>query len=89
MKRAYCQKKFGKTTIFIEKNGSICIAGDWFCNWGIIYPHAIKPFKNGAINPCTGFHIQVIGMDANVFKTHKNWIYDKIRKGYFDHLITE
>jgi hypothetical protein len=87
--RQYCQKKFEKTTITISKNGSISIVGEWFSNHGLIYPHAIKPFKNGVINPITGLHVQVIGMDTNVCKTHKNWIYDKINKGYFDHLIKE
>ena len=82
-------KKFGKTRVSISKNGRISIAGDWVITWGIIYPHAIKPFKNGVINSITGFPIQVIGMDSEICRTHANYIYDKIKKGYFDHLIKE
>jgi len=82
-------KKFGKTRISISTNGKISIVGEWFSNWGLIYPHAIKSFKNGVINPYTGFPVQVIGMDFEICKTHANYIYDKIKKGYFDHLIKE
>lgn len=82
-------RNFHKTRVTIDYTGSISIAGDWSCNWGCIYPHNIQNFKDGIINPCTGFVVQVIGMDSEVAKTHREYIYDKIRKGYFDHLIEE
>ena len=87
MKKEYCQRTFGKIQIEININGHIAIIGDWFANHGCIYDHNIEQFKDGIINPCTGFVVQVIGMNSNVAKTHLNWIYSKIRKGYFDHLI--
>jgi len=87
IEREYCQRKFGNTLITIDKNGHISIVGNWFSNHGCIYGHNIQLFKDGAINPITGFHVQVIGMDSHLPKTHLNWIYGKIRKGYFDHLI--
>ena len=87
MEREYCQRKFGTTQIEIGVNDHIAIVNDWSSNHGCIYPHMIKVFKDKEVNPCTGFVFQVIGMDSNVAKTHLNWIYSKIRKGYFDHLI--
>lgn len=89
MKRAYCQRKFGKTQITIDKQGHIAIIGDWFSNHGIIYDFNIQPFKDGVKSPITGDHIQIIGMDTEVSKIHSNWIYSKIKKGYFDHLYDE
>ena len=88
MEREYCQKNFGNTMITIDKTGHICITDSWFTNWGIIYNFSIQDFKNGVINPCTGYPIQIIGMDGNIYSDRqKNWIYDKIKKGYFNHLI--
>jgi len=88
MKREYCQKNFAKTTITIDKTGHICITDGWFTNWGLIYNFSIQNFKDDVINPCTGVVIQIIGMDSSIHSNRqKNWIYDKIRKGYFDHLI--
>lgn len=87
MEREYCQRKFGKTQIEIDVNGHIAIVGDWFSNHGCIYPHNIDNFKKGIINPCTGFVVQVIGMDSQITKTYSDYIYTKIRRGYFDHLI--
>jgi len=80
-------RNFHKTRVSISETGSISIAGEWSCNWGCIYPHNIQNFKDGIINPCTGFVVQIIGMDSQPAKTHLNYIYDKIKKGYFDHLI--
>jgi hypothetical protein len=85
----YVSRKFSKTEICISKKGEICIAGEWFTNWGIIYPFHIQKFKDGVKNPVTGFPIQVIGMDSDISRTHANWIYNKIKRGYFDHLIEE
>lgn len=85
----YCERKFGNVLITINYEGHICIANDWAVNWGAIYDHMIEVFKRGSINPCTGYRHQVIGMDFGVAETHKNWIYSKIEKGYFDHLIKD
>jgi len=89
MKNVICSRKFGKTLIEINYNGSIVIVDDWFANWGIIYPNMIEIFKTGKINPVTGHTYQVIGMDTQPSKTHVNWIESKIMKGYFDHLIND
>lgn len=84
-----CSRKFGKNRVEIRKNGSISITGDWFTNWGLIYPHMISIFKTGKKNPITGFRHQVIGMNSIPSMTHTDWIYSKIEKGYFDHLIED
>ena len=83
----YCQRKFDNTQVEIDNNGHISITGEWFSNYGIIYPHMIKAFKNNEINPCTGLSFQVIGMNSAISKTHADYIYNKIGLGYFDHLI--
>ena len=88
IKREYCQRNFGSTMITISKAGQICITDGGCTNWGIIYNFQIEAFKNGVINPCTGFHVQVIGMDSEIYnRKHANYIYNKIKKGFFDHLI--
>jgi len=89
MKKEYCQRNFGKTQVTISYEGEICITDGWYTNWGCIYDHNISQFKNGIINPCTGYRVQVIGMDTQPSRTICNWIYSKIEKGYFDHLIAE
>jgi len=89
MKKEYCQRNFGKTQVTITKKGQICITNEWFTNWGLIYNHMIEEFKQDIINPITGFHVQVIGMDNQPSNTICDWIYSKIKKGYFDHLITD
>ena len=85
--KEYQARTFGNVRVAIDYDGHISIAGDWSTNWGIIYSHQIQNFKDGIINPCTGFIVQVIGMDSSVATTHLNYIYSKINKGYFDHLI--
>ncbi len=82
-----CKRKFGKNEISITKNGSITITGEWFTAHGVIYDHQIQNFKDDVINPCTGFHVQIIGMDTYIAKTHSNYIYNRIKAGCFDHLI--
>lgn len=86
--KSYCQRKFGKSTIRITREGKISIIDDWYSNYGLIYPFQIKDFKRGIESPTMpGTRLQVIGMDSEVCKTHREWIYSKIDKGYFDHLI--
>ncbi len=80
-------RKFGKTTVELNKDGRVRIVGEWVTNWGIVYPHNIEAFKQGVVNPCTGHVVQVIGMDSEVCKTHREWIYTWILNGFFDHLI--
>jgi len=80
-------KNFGKTRVEIKATGKIIIRNDWNTNHGCIYPHMIENFKQELINPCTSEYYQVIGMETEISRTHANYIYDKIKKGYFDHLI--
>ena len=87
MEKIQCERKFGKTTISMDINGQICIAGEWFTNWGIIYDFNIEDFKNGIKNPCTGYTVQVVGMDSQPSKTHVDYIHGRIKAGKFDHLI--
>ena len=87
MENVKCKRSFGKTQITISQEGEICICDDWHTNWGFIYGFQVKSFKEGVINPCTGLHIQVIGMDTSVSKTHSKYIYGRINAGLFDHLI--
>lgn len=89
MQKEYCQRKFGNVQIEINVNGLIAVVGNRFSNHGCIYGHNIQDFKDGIINPCTGFVCQVIGMDSSLARTHLDYIYGKIKKGYFDHLIPE
>lgn len=84
-----CKRKFGKTTISIDINGAICVAGDWSTNWGTIYPNNIVQFKEGVLNLCTGFVVQVIGMDSELSTTHREYIHGRINAGKFDHLIED
>ena len=89
MDRKYCQRKFGNKIATITPEGKICVADEWFTNHGLIYSHNINDLKQGIINPITGFEYQVIGMDREISKTLKNWIYKKIITGKFDHLTEE
>jgi len=85
----YCKRRFGKSLVTITKNGEIKIVGDFFTNYGLIYPKSIESFKAGEINSVTGFRYQVVGMDKQPSDTILKWIYSKIERGYFDHLIKE
>lgn len=87
--REYCQRTFGSSLVTITEKGQICIAGDWTTNWGLIYPNMIDIFKSGTINPITGHKHQIIGMDLQPSETICKWIYSKIDKGFFDHLVKE
>lgn len=87
MKTKVQGKNFGKIRVEIDFTGHITISNGWFTNHGCIYPHMIESCKQELINPITDSHYQVIGMDAEISKTQADYIYNKIKKGYFDHLI--
>ena len=87
------ERKFGKITVSISDKGEIAIAGDTNSNFGRIYSHAIDRFKAHAIGEESDWNRpQVIGMAWEYGIASKNsvilkWIYSKILKGKFDHLI--
>lgn len=78
----YVTRQFGQWKVTISQTGSIRITGKFFSNHGLIYTHMIERFQKGE-------NAQVIGMDSGIGMTKAvtNWIYAKIKKGVFNHLI--
>ena len=87
MENTHMEKTIGNYKVSISSKGQVKVSDHRFVNHGLIYSHNIPTFKRGTINPVTGHRFQVLGMDSELTKAVKEWIYKQIEQGNLDHLI--